>query len=35
MADTATAEMIRNILTDREPRELSGEGKRAAEVLVL
>ena len=35
MADTATAEMIRNILTDREPRELSGEGKRAAGVLVL
>ena len=35
MADTAIAEMIRNILTDREPRELSGEGKRAAGVLVL
>lgn len=35
MADTATAQMIRTILADRVPRELSGEGKRSAGVLVL
>jgi 8-oxo-dGTP pyrophosphatase MutT (NUDIX family) len=35
MADAATAQMIRTILSDREPRELPSEGKRAAGVLVL
>ena len=35
MANAAAVRKIRTILAERKPRELSGEGKRAAGVLVL